>query len=83
MYTIEVSWGANRETVCPPIIEETSLTSQRLIDILQTMWNANTTTYNFSAKITKDNKIIYDDRINQHVIDGFRYQLLKELLSNG
>lgn len=80
MYTIEVSWGVNRETVCTPIIEETF---QRVIDILQTMWNANTTTYNFSAKITKDDKIIYDDRINQHVIDGFRYQLLKEMMSNG
>jgi hypothetical protein len=78
MYTIEISWGEKRECVFNPLQEETIW---GVISRLQTLWNANTSTLNFSAKITENGNIIYDDRINQYVIDGFRYHAMKEVMN--
>jgi len=77
MYTIEVSWGEKRECVFNPIQEETIW---GVILRLQTLWNANTSTLNFSTKIMENDKIIYDGPLNQFVIDGFRYDVIKEMM---
>ena len=84
-YNIEFSWGEHLETCCNKI--KTTGGVVDLISRLQSGYNANTTTENFSAKIweftpTRDEKLIYDGIINQYVIDGFRYNHLKEMISN-
>lgn len=80
MYTTTISWGKNRETVCEPVTDNAIW---NLISRLQSMWNANVTTENFSAKIMNDGKLMYDGPINQLVIDGFRYNVMKEMMKNG
>ena len=80
MYSTTISWGMNRETVCEPVTDNTL---GDLISRLQSMWNANAFTLNFSAKIMENDKIIYDGLINQYVINGFRYIAIKEMMNNG
>lgn len=80
MYSTTISWGKNRETVFEPITDNTIW---NLISRLQTLWDANVTTENFSAKIMNDEKLMYDGPINQLVIDGLRYNVMKEMMENG
>ena len=80
MYSTIISWGKNRETVFEPVTDDTIW---NLIARLQSLWNANVTTENFSAKIMNDEKLMYDGPINQFVIDGFRYNVMKEMMNNG